>query len=309
MSRSGALSHGFKRVWNEPLLYCAELAWRWAYSAALITLVTYAIGLFLKSLPVSNRDLFGLSGIIPGLYLEALANIFRGSGPKIVRVIATVSFGSAVLWLLSSSWGRAATLANLRGGRIETPRVARFHFLRQLIAAFCFAAYVGSLLFAFSMSAHGRSHDLATFYLVLLPFWLVITLVRSSLGWWIALAPFVEQRSLLGTLFAAADLARARGRQFAWVNFSLGGLRFVLLVAAWSAAFTFAGIFASESAEFTYASWIIVVVAYSLIKNWINTWQLAAYVRIVEWDGHDVSLPPPAPYRPPLLEPQIVPAM
>lgn len=309
MSRSGALSRGFKRVWNEPLLFGAELAWRWAYSAAFIMLVTYAAGLFLKSLPVSNKDLFGLSGIIPGLYLEALANIFRGSGPKILRVLAAVSFGGALLWLLASSWGRAATLASLRKGQLRTTHIARFHFLRQLIATLCFFAYVGSVIFAFNMSRQGRSHDLFIFYLFLLPLWLVITLVRSSLGWWISLAPFVEQGGIMRTLFAAADLARARGRQFAWVNFALGGLRFVLLIAAWSAAFSVVGIFADAPPAFAYAGVFVVIVAYSLLKSWISTWQLAAYVRIMEWDGRDVSLPAPPPDHPPLLDLQIVPAM
>lgn len=311
MSRSGALSHGFKRVWNDPLLFCAELAWRWTFTFAVLILSGYAILLFLNSLPVSNKDLFRLSGILPGLYLDALASIFRGSGPKIVRLAVVLLFGSCVLWLVASSWGRAVTLADLQKRNLDLPHVSRFHLLRVVLGLISLVAYVGALMLAVSLSDRGTWHHLPTFYFVLLVAWLIIAFVRGTIGWWLALAPFVpEGLTLLNTLKEAADLARDRSSQFMWVNFALSGLRFLILVMAWFAAFSAIGLFAPFHEAYTWASLFLVVIAHSLLKNWVNTWELAAYVRVIEWDGTDPNairkLPP---VRPPLLEPPVIPAM
>jgi hypothetical protein len=309
MSQSGALRHGFKRVWNDPLTFGAELAWRWSFAAALIAVILYATGLFLKSLPVTDRDLFGLSGIIPGLYLQALASIFRGSGPKMVRLVVVVFFGGSVLWLLSSSWARAATVANLRNRRLNVSQISRFNLLHWLLTLLAFVAYAGAFVLAFNMAQTALSRNVGTFYLVLLPMWLLITFVRSTLGWWISLAPFVEESaSVWRTLLAAADLARERATQFAWVNFALGGLRMAIFVAAWTLGLSAVLVLAELPSAYAYVALILVVMTYSAIKHWINTWQLAAYVRVSEWDGRNPLHPPMALVQP-LLDPAVIPAM
>lgn len=311
MSRSGALSHGFKRVWNDPLLFSAELAWRWTFSLALVLLCVYAVLLFLHSLPVSDKNLFRLSGLFPGLYLDALASIFRGSGPKMLRLAAVLLFGSSVLWLVSSSWGRAITLAELLKRRVHISRVSRFHFLRLLFGLLSFSAYLGGLMFAFSVGDMGRGFDFTAFYFTLIPIWLLITLLRGTIGWWIALAPFVEQQgSMMETLRQSSNLAREGGSQFAWVNFVLGLLRFVNLVAGWMLAFSALIFFAEFPDAYFWAALGLIVVLYSLVKTWLNTWELAAYVRVIEWDGTDPFAMQYVPAtRPPLLDPPVVPAM
>ena len=310
MSRSGALSHGFKRVWNDPLLFGAELAWRWTFAVALFLLVTYGILLFLNSLPVSDKDLFRLSGILPGLYLDALASIFRGSGPKLIKVTVALLFGGCILWLISSSWGRAITLADLQQKGINVPRVSRFHFLRVLVGLLSFGAYIGSFVFALSLSDRGRTHDWSMFFAIVIPLWLVVTFIRGTLGWWISLAPFIEpRRSVLHTLLAASDVARDRSSQFLWVNFALGCLRLVLAVAALMAAFTALGVFAEVDEAFTWTALALVLIAYSLVRNWINTWELAAYLRVIEWDGTDPVAHEVPLRRAPLLDPPVIPAM
>jgi hypothetical protein len=105
MSKSHAVRSGFSAIFRDPLVYIAELAWRWTYAVASALLIAYGVLLFLNSLPVSARDAFGLSGIIPGLFVEALANIFRGSGPKMLRMAAMLFAGLGLLWFLAASLG------------------------------------------------------------------------------------------------------------------------------------------------------------------------------------------------------------
>ena len=95
MSRSRAVRFGFSTAFRRPALFAAELAWRWAFGAAAVLLIGYSVLLFLSSIPVSDRDLFGLSGMIPGMIQSSLAHIFNGSGPKIVRLLAAAGTGAA----------------------------------------------------------------------------------------------------------------------------------------------------------------------------------------------------------------------
>src|SRR5437660_12171034 len=109
MSRSRAIRSGCTAILRQPLVMLAELAWRWTLATAIIALGTYSLLLFLHSLPVTDRDMFGLSGLIPALFWQTVAHIFSGSGPKVIRIAIILAVGYSVLWWLAASFGRAAT--------------------------------------------------------------------------------------------------------------------------------------------------------------------------------------------------------
>src|SRR4051794_15628694 len=113
MSRSRAVRSGFTNIFRNPAVFLVELAWRWAYGAPALLLIAYSALLFLKLTPISDRDLFGLSGIIPGTAHAALSHIFSNSGPLLIRLIIALAVGIGILWWLASSLGRATVLQHL----------------------------------------------------------------------------------------------------------------------------------------------------------------------------------------------------
>src|SRR5205823_48640 len=91
----------------------AELAWRWALATSMLVLGTYSLLLFLHSTPVTNGDMFGLSGIVPSLFWQTIVHIFRGSGQKLLRIGVVLVAAFSILWWLAASMGRVATLQAL----------------------------------------------------------------------------------------------------------------------------------------------------------------------------------------------------
>src|SRR4051812_16860651 len=102
MSRSKAVRTGFTAIFREPAIFAAELAWRWTFSVAALLVLIYALLMFLQSLAVTDSDYFGLIGFIPGTAASALANIFHGSGPKMLRVALALWLGLTFLWWLAA---------------------------------------------------------------------------------------------------------------------------------------------------------------------------------------------------------------
>src|SRR5437588_8118452 len=113
MSRSHAIRSSVDTLLRQPLVIIAELAWQWALATAMLVLGTYSLLLFLHSTPVTNGDVFGLSGIVPSLFWQTIVHIFSGSGPKLLRIGVVLAGAFSFLWWLAASAGRAATLQAL----------------------------------------------------------------------------------------------------------------------------------------------------------------------------------------------------
>jgi hypothetical protein len=282
MSRSQAVRTGFTEILKQPAVLAAELAWRWAFAVTGWMLATYALLIFLKSLPVSDAQLLGLSGIIPGTVGYALASIFAGSGPKMVKVIVVLAMGMAVLWWFAASVGRTVTLRALMPGRdARFADMFRLHAVRVVMALVVALAYVGSIMLASSYAAAN-----ARFRMVFWPLVILIVIAWSSLSWYLTLAPVVATRNTGGTLraiFDAAIFSRERGSQFAWVSFFFGLVRFSMFIAG-----LFVFLFVLSIALQLPAAAAIVLLAlyagvYSAVATFLHLARLAAYVRIVEW--------------------------
>ncbi|HUQ50411.1 MAG TPA: hypothetical protein VM056_06855 [Terriglobales bacterium] len=321
MSKSRAIREGFTSVFRDPLIYVAELAWHWTYGIAAALLTIYAVLLFLNSLPVSDRDLFGLSGIIPGLYAEALANIFRGSGPKMVRTLLFLAIGLGMLWFLAASFGRVATLTAMM--RKKNPRirpVLRLHFLRLMVGAMALVAYMGALAVAASAAKfeNGSGYHVGKFYLVFLIFSFVIGSAWSSASWYLSLGPLLSIRNETGTLdslYDVAALVRRRPSQFTWVGIFYGIVRATVWFFAFFIFLAVMGSVMQAPPGIATGVFILLVASFSAVSNLINILRLSSYSRVVQWD-EDERLRPQAPPVPqviapplPLLDPPIVPAM
>lgn len=290
MSRSRAFRSGLRSVLADPALYLAELTWRWIAGLVGWMAVTYAILLFLRSLPVTTEDLFGLSGIIPQLIPRALEHIFRGSGPTLLRVGLAVVFSLSLLWWIASSFGRFATLRAL-GGRGSILPVLRLNLFRVWLAGCAWLAYLGAFLLARSMASvpgrFGAEFDTGRFYLFFLPLIFLIGMARSTLGWYLTLAPVCAVMKRLNTapaIVEAVRLAREQASQFSWVGLVLWVANTAVGVCFLIAYFWTLGLIAETPSGTGWLLLFFFTAASSAINAFLSVVRTAGYVRIVEWE-------------------------
>ena len=290
MSRSHAIRSGFRSVYSDPALYLAELSWRWISGLVGWMFVTYGVLLFLRSLPVSGFDAFGLSGIIPQLVPRALEHIFRGSGPAMLRLSLALAFSLSLLWWISSSFGRFATLRALGGGGSIAP-VLRLNLLRIWLGSCVWLAYLGAFLLARSLATipgrYGAEFHPGRFYLSFLLLTILIGMASSTLGWYLTLAPVcaVMRRLNPGAAFVeAVRLAREQGSQFSWVGAVLWLPRMALRVVFFFAFFWALSLINETPAGTGWLLLFFFSAAYSAVNAFLSVVRTACYVRIVEWE-------------------------
>jgi hypothetical protein len=289
MSRSKAVRTGFATLFRDPAIFAAELAWRWTFGIAALLLIAYALLIFLQSLTVSDRDYFGLLGIFPGTVRAALENIFHGSGPRMLRVGISLWFGIALLWWIAASAGRTAALNALMPGRdARFTDMLRIHALRAGLFATAGLAYLGAIAAAAIFSQQPGGRDGSKFYLIAIPLILIVSMVWSTLAWYVSIAPIIAKErgtSAIESLLEAAALSHRQPAQFIWVSFCYGALRFL------AGIFGFFVLLAMVSATVSLpagSGWAVLVVwaaGFSFVLTLIGTARLASLVRIVRWDA------------------------
>jgi hypothetical protein len=288
MSRSHAVRNGFGAVFREPGLFAAELAWRWTFWAAAWLLLAYALLMFLQSLPVSDRDYFGLIGPIPGTAKTALANIFQGSGPKLLRLAIALYAGLSVLWWFAASAGRSATLrVLLPEGRGGPASISRLHAVRVFLTFIAVLAYVGTYAVASIFSVQpDHTRDQERFLIIVLPLFFVVGVAWSALNWYLSLAPIIAMQygtNTLGSMRESAAMLRKSSTQLAWVSFCFGVARYLMGIFAFLALL----VLLSFAVQLPLPGAILVLLvwaaAFSFASTFFATARLAAMVRVVRW--------------------------
>jgi hypothetical protein len=302
MSRSRSVRSGFSTAFRRPAVFAAELAWRWAFGAAAILLVSYSVLLFLTSIPVSDRDLFGLSGMIPGTVRSSLAHIFSGSGPKIVRLLAALIVGLGLLWWLASAFGRAVVLQELVPQRKQSAPVAirillQINFLRAMFALFALIACAGAFALASQLAlaggtavdpAQSAEPDTSVFYLVFLPLAFLVGWVWSTLNWYLTLAPIVALQIGTGvadSILKSAALVLRQARQYFWVGLVFGLLRLLIAGIFFFFAMSAFAVLAQFATGLAVGGLALVGLCYFAVADFLSVARLAAYERIVVWDS------------------------
>jgi len=313
MSRSRAVRTGFSGAFARPHLFLGELVWRWVFGITSWMLIAYGVLLFLGSIKVSDADLLGLYGIIPGQFRHSLEHIFGGTGPKLVRMIAAVVIGSALVWWMTATVGRTAVLRVATSQGTGFRSLARLNFLR-LITGFATAlAYVGCVLLALSATRGNGGHDVASFYYVLIPLLIFLGLVWNSLNWYFSLAPLIAVRRGAGawrSIAEAAVVSWRRSRQFTWIGFVFGAIRFVLAFAAFYLLLASFVAAAGSPAWVYLAIFLLISGTYFFLGDFLHVARLLACLRVLDWDEEGRNRPPapPVPVAP-QPEPEIIPAM
>src|SRR6201999_3796174 len=113
LSSHSPFRDGFAAVWHEPVLWPAELAWRWCFGFSALTLGFLSLGLFLAGLKISAADEFLLRTLQPKLLDSAIRHIFQGSLSRFLLEQMILLLGVMLLWSLAATAGRSATLRRL----------------------------------------------------------------------------------------------------------------------------------------------------------------------------------------------------
>jgi hypothetical protein len=285
MSRSRAMRTAFATLFREPAILLAEFVARWVLTLISACLVFYAFIAYVRSLPVSDADLLGLSGIIPGTALAAIKHIFAGSGPTLVRLAVAVALSICLLWWAVTSASRSVTAAALLGN--DKPRffpTTAANALRVLIAISTFIADIGIFLFAARQSMINAMHvDATKLYAIGIPLWLLTAMFYAVASWYLSLVPYSQGKSLRDSLETAATIARAAGSQFAWIGFVLGCLRFAcVLFGLFALLFSLSLIAESPTA----IAWLLLgmlAMAVAAVSSVLQLLRAAAYARVFVW--------------------------
>jgi hypothetical protein len=263
-----------------------EFVCRMVLSGTILLLIFYGAIAYARSLPVSDLDLIGLSGRLPGTIGKAIAHIFAGSGPTFVRISLVVALGIAVLWWAVTTISRSVTMATF-SRRLENPlfaAVGRANALRIGLWLLAIAAFVGSYVFA----AHRaqlpeRIVDPRIFALYFFSLAAVTVWIALLFDWLFTLKPVVAFREPNHSLFETAQIAFEHKSQFVWVHFALGLVRFAIF---WLGVFAFFVLLSLAMELPPAAAWLLIgafVVAIVAVTSLLQVLRLAAYARIVEW--------------------------
>jgi hypothetical protein len=110
MKQRSPTLEGFRVMFQEPALGMAEIAWRWSLGTAACLLLTFAFLQYLDSFPITATDMLFLRSRQPFLISKAIAHIFRGSGLRLVMIMAVTFAALAAGWVLTASFSRGASL-------------------------------------------------------------------------------------------------------------------------------------------------------------------------------------------------------
>ena len=310
-ARHSPFRDGFDAVRHGPVLFAAELTWRWCFGFAAWGLAVISGLLFLDSLKISSADEFLLSTLQPQLLQGAFRHILRGSLNRFLSEQAVLLLGLTLLWAFAATAGRAATLRclvamfsteeELPELRWEFKPIFALNLLRAIWTQIAIAAAVVSLVAGLVMENHQRAAAAA----LLLSFGIGLAAVFGGiLNWFFGLAPLFCVRNGASAPEALTQCADFSSRQ-AGRLFGLG-IAFAMLRLVWAGTMFLAFFAPLRLAHHIARGWIaLLMVGVSLVyfagADLLYLARLGAYVSLAEDDSQpastveDVRLPEPLP--------------
>lgn len=304
---------GFRVLFRRPPLGMAEIAWRWSFGAALCLLATVGFLEYMDTLPVSALDLLLLRSRQPFLVSQAMADIFRGSGPRAAQAIIVLAIALSLGWIVVASWGRAVTLNSLVDYFREPQGETRWHLrglggLNALRVAAALGAVVGCMAAFVLAGIVSPDSDPApgAAFLVFLTVLMMVAAAWLVINWFLSLAAvFVvaQGQDTFGALASAVGLCRDRTGAVVAASTWFGLAHLVAFVAGTSVVafpLAFAGVL---PAGVVIGGVLLVTLVYFAVVDLLYMGRLAAYVAIVEGPEPEpeVVAVPAYPAAPPVL--------
>ena len=318
MSSPTPVRNGFRAVWRQPSIFFAELSARWSWGGAALLLIGLALFEYLQTLIVTPADMFLLRLKHPLAVSRALADIFRGSWPRVLHTFLLLVPALTVLWVVIMALGRFVTLRSLidsaKVDSVETTSVPekeldptafrplnirssplRFqplrslmglNFLRSGLALAAFVSLVGSAIVSSFVSTVKHPHA-GLALLLFIPLAIVVTTIWSSVNWFLSIAAvFVvrESEDTFGSIAAAVDFCRRCAGKVSGAGFWFGAMHLVAFVMATTVVMYPLSLSSVEPASVTLSLMGLVTLAYFAVADYLHIARLAGYVSLVEWD-------------------------
>jgi hypothetical protein len=307
-------------MFTRPSFGLAEIAWRWSFGFAAVSLLMFCFLEFLKTLPVSGRDLLLLRSRHPVLISQALAHIFRGSAPRLVAALLVLVVLLALGWMIVASIGRAITIKGIAGffreqGATEpdstslvrgsaVPRWRSLFGLNLLRTATALAAVVGCVgaFVLAGLVSSDKDPAPGSAFLIFLTVLMLVGFGWSVVNWFLSLAAVFaipERGDTFGAIRGAVDLCRYRAGSVAAAGTWFGiAHTAAFFVASSIVAFplAFAGLLPGGV---VFGGVVMITLLYFAIADYLYVGRLAAYIAILEIPPAPApavaSLPPRVP--------------
>ena len=318
VARVSPTLEGFRAALRRPSFTLAEIAWRWAVGGAVLAVFAFGVIEYLKTLPVTNRDLFLLRTRHPVLVGQAIGHIFRGSLSRASMAALLAALALTFLWIVAASAGRLVTVRSLLdyfrsvvfkaaeddaeseshpGKRSRTSALLGLNFLRAAVALAALFAFQGAAILAGFASPDANPRPGLAF-LLFLPLAGLICLAWWALNWLLSLAPLFAVRDGEDTLAAvssAVTLSRERGGAVFAVSTWTGLAHLTVFMIATSVVSMPLAFVQILPGRLVLAGVLLITLVYLAIADWLYMARLAGYVCIIEMPE---TLPEPAPLPP-----------
>jgi hypothetical protein len=290
---------GFSTVWRQPSIFLAELSWRWSWGGAALLLFGLALFEYLQTLIVTPTDLILLRLKHPLAVSRALADIFQGSRPRVVRAAILLIPALALLWALLGALGRFATLRAIIARATParaTPTIEPaphpiraifgLNFLRIALAFAGLVSLLGSAIVSSFVSTPKAAH-LGLAFLLFIPLAILIATVWSSVNWFLSIAAVFAVRdgeNTFGSIAAAVEFCRRCAGKTSSVGFWFGVMHLVVFVIGTTVVMYPLAVASLVPASITLILMGLVTLAYFAVADYLYLARLAGYVAVVEWD-------------------------
>jgi hypothetical protein len=282
---------GFKTVFSRPSLGFAEVAWRWSFGFAAVTLIGFSTIEYLDSLPVTYRDELMFRTRQPALISRAISHILRGSSLRVIAAGLLLIIALSFAWVLLGSFGRSATVRALLeeydNGSPQYFHLSSLFGLNFLRATATLAAVVGcgAAFLAGGAASPADNPSPGSAMMICAFIVILVFLVWSALNWFLLLAAIfvvAEGRDTFGAIGAAVGFFRDRAGPLFAVNtwFGLSHL-VVFFVAASIVGFplAFAGLL---PAGVVLGGVLLVALLYFAVVDFLYVGRIAAYIAILK---------------------------
>jgi hypothetical protein len=309
-------AEGFRAAARRPSLTLGEIAWRWSFGATAGVMLLFSLFEYLDTLPVTNGELLFLRTRHPYFVAQAIAHILRGSLNRVVAAGLLAAFLLGLLWIVTGSLGRIATVRALieyfHSGpatdaitehRFRAPfrSLCRLNFLRAALALAATFGLMGAAILAGFVSPEADPQPWLAF-LVFVVLAAMIAWAWWVLDWLLSLAGMFAVRDsddALGAISAAVSFCRERAGAVFAVSSWAGLAHFLAFVGASIVATMALGMAPVVPWRLLLLGSLLLIMMYSALTDWLYMARLAGYVCIAET--------PEALLRPPRRVPQLVP--
>ncbi len=276
---------GWRLARKNPKLVLLEVAWRWSFGLLALLLLWWAIVSILHRVTISDADWAALRSLNLHDTPQTLAKIVVLFWEDFLLMLAALLSALALAWMITATWGRAATLRILEG-RSNTPAVAGLNLLRVLLFIVTLLAAIfvveGAVWLSTPSAADPAELNWALYLLIVLIALPLIMIAWGILNWVLSLAPLFAVREQKGafTSLAAAFRSLRCNRKVYWSVSGVYGLyRGAALV-----ALTVIGLvlLALSQSKIILGLLLALLLLYFAFADLLYVARLAAYLQIVE---------------------------